>query len=175
MICVDQAVAEELQTEIFKLQERISKIERDVVKTRKTYELAVKERNKVGLMVIDRNDELCILYEKNNVQVHITMRSFMHWKEHTWGDKDELPCLRSAWCSRHACKILALGVLVGRASENLRGGAHETHWRDQFVKSRVQFSTQGHHHGTKNSSRSYFCLWRVSQPQRTGLFIFTFK
>lgn len=78
MICVDQAVAEDLQTEIFKLQERISKIERDVVKTRKTYELAVKERNKVGLMVIDRNDELCILYEKNNVQVHITMRSFMH-------------------------------------------------------------------------------------------------
>jgi len=78
MFNIYQAVAEELQTEIIKLQERISKVERDMIKARKTYELAVKDRNKVGIMLIDRNDELCIFYEKNNVQVHITMRSFLH-------------------------------------------------------------------------------------------------
>lgn len=78
MFYIDQAVAEDLQTEISKLQERISKIERDMIKARKIYELAVKHRNKIGIMLIDRNDELCILYEKNNVQVHITMRSFVH-------------------------------------------------------------------------------------------------
>jgi hypothetical protein len=41
------------------------------MQARKIYELAVKDRNKVGIMLIDRNDELCILYEKNNVQVCI--------------------------------------------------------------------------------------------------------
>jgi hypothetical protein len=29
----------------------------------------VKDRNQVGISLIDRNDELCILYEKSNVQV----------------------------------------------------------------------------------------------------------
>ena len=32
------------------------------------YEVAVEERNYTGIQLIDRNDELCILYEKSNMQ-----------------------------------------------------------------------------------------------------------
>ena len=32
------------------------------------YEVAVEERNYTGIQLIDRNDELCILYEKCNMQ-----------------------------------------------------------------------------------------------------------
>ena len=71
MYFTDQVIAKELGTEVHNLQERIRKIERDMMQARKIYELAVKDRNKVGIMLIDRNDELCILYEKNNVQVCI--------------------------------------------------------------------------------------------------------
>ena len=35
---------------------------------KKRYELAVESRNYTGVQLIDRNDELCILYEKANVQ-----------------------------------------------------------------------------------------------------------
>ena len=33
-----------------------------------SYERAVEARNRAGVQLIDRNDELCILYEKANVQ-----------------------------------------------------------------------------------------------------------
>lgn len=35
------------------------------------YEVAVEERNYTGIQLIDRNDELCILYEKSNIQEQI--------------------------------------------------------------------------------------------------------
>ena len=35
------------------------------------YEGAVEERNHTGIMLIDRNDELCILYEKANTQEEV--------------------------------------------------------------------------------------------------------
>jgi len=85
MLCIDQVVAKEIQTEIIKLQERINKVEKDMIKSRKIYELNVKDRNKVGLMLIDRNDELCIFYEKNNVQVCIINQTISHLMEkHVW-------------------------------------------------------------------------------------------
>ncbi len=35
------------------------------------YEGAVEDRNHTGIMLIDRNDELCILYEKANAQEEV--------------------------------------------------------------------------------------------------------
>ena len=39
-------------------------IEREMVLMRQSYETAVETRNYTGLALIDRNDELCIMYEK---------------------------------------------------------------------------------------------------------------
>ena len=35
------------------------------------YEQACEHRNYMGIQLIDRNDELCILYEKSNIQENI--------------------------------------------------------------------------------------------------------
>ena len=64
-----QSIVEEQELEIISLEDIINRAERDMVRARKTYGLSVKDRNKVGISLIDRNDELCILYEKSNVQV----------------------------------------------------------------------------------------------------------
>ncbi|KAG0572148.1 hypothetical protein KC19_VG072500 [Ceratodon purpureus] len=85
-----KVIAEELGTEIHKLQDKISKIERDMIRARKIYELAVKDRNKVGIMLIDRNDELCILFEKNNVQVELLNNSEVELMKR----KDEITMLK---------------------------------------------------------------------------------
>ena len=63
---VDQKVAE-----IDKLNSIINLVERDMVRLKKQYEQAVEERNYTGIQLIDRNDELCILYEKSNIQEQI--------------------------------------------------------------------------------------------------------
>jgi hypothetical protein len=39
------------------------------------YEEACENRNYTGIQLIDRNDELCILYEKSNVQENILRKS----------------------------------------------------------------------------------------------------
>ena len=36
-----------------------------------SYEQACENRNNMGIQLIDRNDELCILYEKSNIQENI--------------------------------------------------------------------------------------------------------
>ncbi|MCO5562573.1 hypothetical protein L7F22_016200 [Adiantum nelumboides] len=46
----------------------ISTAEKEMSLFRKHYEGCVLDRNTVGISLIDRNDELCILYEKSNVQ-----------------------------------------------------------------------------------------------------------
>ncbi|KAI5066519.1 hypothetical protein GOP47_0019143 [Adiantum capillus-veneris] len=46
----------------------ISTAEKEMSLFRKHYEGCVLDRNSVGISLIDRNDELCILYEKSNVQ-----------------------------------------------------------------------------------------------------------
>jgi len=35
------------------------------------YEVACESRNLMGIQLIDRNDELCILYEKSNIHENI--------------------------------------------------------------------------------------------------------
>jgi len=46
----------------------INGIEREMLKLKRRYEVSVEERNYTGIQLIDRNDELCILYEKSNMQ-----------------------------------------------------------------------------------------------------------
>lgn len=64
-----QFVIQELKVEKKRLEEFIHEIEKTQKKTHTDYFILIERRNRVGLNVIDRNDELSILYEKVNVQV----------------------------------------------------------------------------------------------------------
>lgn len=59
---------QQLVAEIDNLNSLINGIEKQMLKLKKRYEAAVEERNYTGIQLIDRNDELCILYEKCNMQ-----------------------------------------------------------------------------------------------------------
>lgn len=84
------------------LQERISKVERDMIRARKIYKTTVQDRNKVGIMLIDRNDELCILYEKSNVQVELLDSSEVELLKR----KDEVKVLRRECNLMHKAIIM---------------------------------------------------------------------
>lgn len=64
-----QFVIQELKVEKKRLEEFIHDIEKTQKKTHTDYFILIERRNRVGLNLIDRNDELSILYEKANVQV----------------------------------------------------------------------------------------------------------
>lgn len=49
----------------------IGTLEKDMGVLRKKYEIAQESRNYTGVQLIDRNDELCILYEKSNIHEKI--------------------------------------------------------------------------------------------------------
>eukprot|EP01022_Parablepharisma_sp_SALTPOND_P017426 TRINITY_DN277_c0_g2_i3.p2 TRINITY_DN277_c0_g2~~TRINITY_DN277_c0_g2_i3.p2 ORF type:complete len:812 (+),score=225.35 TRINITY_DN277_c0_g2_i3:5780-8215(+) len=49
-------------------------INRDIKQFTRKYEEACENRNYMGIQLIDRNDELCILYEKANIQENILKR-----------------------------------------------------------------------------------------------------
>ena len=57
--------------EIDKLNMIIMSLEKEMVNLRRQYEIACESRNSTGVQLIDRNDELCILYEKSNIQESI--------------------------------------------------------------------------------------------------------
>merc|ERR1719174_3422123 len=59
---------EQYVIEIDKLHSIINSIEKEMVVLRRKYEQAVETRNFTGIQLIDRNDELCILWEKSNIQ-----------------------------------------------------------------------------------------------------------
>merc|ERR1719178_248205 len=59
---------EQYVIEIDKLNSIINSIEKEMVVLRRKYEQAVETRNFTGIQLIDRNDELCILWEKSNIQ-----------------------------------------------------------------------------------------------------------
>eukprot|EP00163_Fabomonas_tropica_P028890 TRINITY_DN5999_c2_g2_i1.p1 TRINITY_DN5999_c2_g2~~TRINITY_DN5999_c2_g2_i1.p1 ORF type:complete len:936 (-),score=280.00 TRINITY_DN5999_c2_g2_i1:198-3005(-) len=63
---VDKQIAQ-----IDKLNSIINSAEEDMLRLKKQYELAVEDRNFAGIQLIDRNDELCILYEKLNIQENV--------------------------------------------------------------------------------------------------------
>lgn len=47
----------------------INSAEREMLRLRKAYENAIEARDATGVTLIDRNDEISILYEKSNVLV----------------------------------------------------------------------------------------------------------
>ena len=63
-----KAQVAQLAAETDNLNSLINGIEKEMLKLKKRYENAVEERNYTGIQLIDRNDELCILYEKSNMQ-----------------------------------------------------------------------------------------------------------
>ena len=66
-----QEVIEEQIADIDKLNSIISSTERDMLRLKKLYEISLEARNHTGIYLIDRNDELCILYEKSNIQEEV--------------------------------------------------------------------------------------------------------
>lgn len=54
--------------EIDKLNSIVNSAEKQMIRLRIDYSHSVDNRNKTGIQLIDRNDELCILYEKANIQ-----------------------------------------------------------------------------------------------------------
>ncbi|CAD7929488.1 unnamed protein product [Amoebophrya sp. A120] len=54
--------------EIDQLNALINTLEREITVAKQKFEDAVCQRNQTGIQLIDRNDELCILWEKSNVQ-----------------------------------------------------------------------------------------------------------
>jgi hypothetical protein len=71
----EQTVESKQQAEeVRNLNSIINSIERDMLRLKRQYEVAVEDRNYTGIQLIDRNDELCILYEKSSVQQQTLMR-----------------------------------------------------------------------------------------------------
>ncbi|GFR42867.1 hypothetical protein Agub_g3858 [Astrephomene gubernaculifera] len=63
-----QSVVDEQISEVDKLNAIINGCEKEMLRLKKQYELVIEARNYTGIMLIDRNDELCVLYEKANIQ-----------------------------------------------------------------------------------------------------------
>eukprot|EP00606_Chrysophyceae_sp_TOSAG23-5_P000247 GSChrysophyteH2.ASY1.ANO1.465.1 assembled CDS len=63
-----QGQVEQQIMEIDKLNVVINNLEKDMLDLKGKYEKSVEERNITGVQLIDRNDELCILYERSNQQ-----------------------------------------------------------------------------------------------------------
>eukprot|EP00672_Neobodo_designis_P028002 CAMPEP_0174833864 /NCGR_PEP_ID=MMETSP1114-20130205/4494_1 /TAXON_ID=312471 /ORGANISM="Neobodo designis, Strain CCAP 1951/1" /LENGTH=958 /DNA_ID=CAMNT_0016067763 /DNA_START=28 /DNA_END=2904 /DNA_ORIENTATION=+ len=62
---------EDLKRQMSKLNSVITSTEDEMLRLKEAYEDAVENRNYTGIQLIDRNDELCILYEKANIQESI--------------------------------------------------------------------------------------------------------
>eukprot|EP00112_Aurelia_sp_Birch-Aquarium-sp1_P005509 Seg1627.3 transcript_id=Seg1627.3/GoldUCD/mRNA.D3Y31 product="Coiled-coil domain-containing protein 146" protein_id=Seg1627.3/GoldUCD/D3Y31 len=82
-----QLTAEELKEKreqqrlaIAKLNDMISKAEENMVELRRQYESAVHERNSRGIQLIERNEEVCVFYEKVNVQDSMIRNGDMEMK-----------------------------------------------------------------------------------------------
>merc|ERR1719183_283280 len=116
--------------EIDKLNLIINTIEREMVVLKRAYEKAVEARNFAGIQLIDRNDELCILWEKSNIQEKLLKRGedAMHSKD------EEVRILRIELCEvqrklqvlhRRIPDVPKLGVEVQRLRSQL-ADVHKT-------------------------------------------------
>jgi len=81
---------EQYVIEIDKLNSIVNSIEKEMVVLRRKYEEAVETRNLTGTKLIDRNDELCILWEKWNVQEKLLRKG----EEAMMAKNEELRSLR---------------------------------------------------------------------------------
>mmetsp|Transcript_45822 Transcript_45822/g.146119 ORF Transcript_45822/g.146119 Transcript_45822/m.146119 type:complete len:925 (-) Transcript_45822:53-2827(-) len=76
-----QETVDEQIADVDKLNALINATERDMLRLKKQYETHVENRNLTGIMLIDRNDELCILYEKLNIQEKVIREGEMKLNE----------------------------------------------------------------------------------------------
>lgn len=76
-----QNIVEQQIQEIDKLNLVINTLEREMLELKSKYELAVEERNVTGVQLIDRNDELCILYERSNQQQDTLKKGELEFRE----------------------------------------------------------------------------------------------
>ena len=53
--------------------------EKEMAHARRRFEHVLQNRNFTGLLLIDRNDELCLLYEKSNIHEHIQKQGGRPW------------------------------------------------------------------------------------------------
>ncbi|XP_015758024.1 PREDICTED: coiled-coil domain-containing protein 146-like [Acropora digitifera] len=60
--------AKDRRLDIAKLNDLINKAEENMVQLRKRYESSVQERNDMGIHLIETNEEVCVFYEKLNIQ-----------------------------------------------------------------------------------------------------------
>lgn len=63
-----QEQVEQQIVQVDKLNAVINRMEAEMLRLKRKYEAGVEARNYTGIQLIDRNDDLCILYEKANVQ-----------------------------------------------------------------------------------------------------------
>ncbi|XJO72474.1 hypothetical protein BDV3_003585 [Batrachochytrium dendrobatidis] len=63
------------------LNTHINSAEQEMLAIKLRYEQLIKERNMVGVHLLDRNDELCIIYERLNVQVEIMSKGELGLRE----------------------------------------------------------------------------------------------
>ncbi|GMH35034.1 hypothetical protein BSKO_02902 [Bryopsis sp. KO-2023] len=75
-----QSDVEEQIARIDKLNAIVSQTEKEMLGIKRDYENVVQARNYTGIMLIDRNDELCILYEKANVQEEVLKQGELELK-----------------------------------------------------------------------------------------------
>ena len=66
-----QAIISQKINESDKLNLIINSLQKEMNNLIYSYEQACENRNNMGIQLIDRNDELCILYEKSNIQENI--------------------------------------------------------------------------------------------------------
>lgn len=64
-----QSTVEQQIQEIDKLNVVINALEKEMLELKGKYDRAIEDRNVTGVQLIDRNDELCILYERSNQQL----------------------------------------------------------------------------------------------------------
>jgi len=76
-----QDTVDEQISEIDKLNAIINQAEKEMLRMKKQYETQVEQRNWTGITLIDRNDELCILYEKANIQEEVSNQGEMELKK----------------------------------------------------------------------------------------------
>ena len=72
-----QAILETQILEIEKLNHNIKLVENDMIELKKKFEDTTNERNKLGVQLIERNDELTVLHEQSNQQVEILKQGEM--------------------------------------------------------------------------------------------------
>mmetsp|Transcript_40583 Transcript_40583/g.90203 ORF Transcript_40583/g.90203 Transcript_40583/m.90203 type:complete len:924 (-) Transcript_40583:938-3709(-) len=89
-----QRVVDEQIAEVDKLNAIINSTEKEMLKLRKQYEVVIESRNYTGIMLIDRNDELCILYEKHNIQDEVVKSGVLELKRR----EDEIRLLNIEIC-----------------------------------------------------------------------------